>query len=386
MSPIVLRRWGLVMAGISVVSGVSALVLFATGDEGFSSEVLVFCWLLVSFTLTGAALVARRPEEPVGWLVALVGFLASLNVLADEVMEALVTAGVATPWPQIFYWLGGVGFFGWVTVLTCLLPLLFPDGRPPTPRWRWIAWIGVTGFVCLTVAGLPAALKLSPVQLFTGDELQPTNPILAVLNTLGVPLMLFGAVAALVSLVLRFRRSHGIERAQVKWFLLAVAVVAAGIVAEFTAQGSVVAEFLFLGLVLLPVSIAVAVFRYRLYDIDRLIRRTAGYTLVAVVLAGVYLAAVAAVGAVVGSTNSLAVAGATLAAAALFNPVRRRVQLWVDRRFDRTRYDAHSVVEQFSARLRDEVDLDGLTGDLTRLVGETLRPAAVSLVLVGEPA
>ena len=103
MSPIVLRRWGLVMAAISVVSGASALVLFATGDEGFSSEVLVFCWLLVSFTLTGAALVARRPEEPVGWLVALVGFLASLNVLADEVMEALVTAGVAAPWPQFFY-------------------------------------------------------------------------------------------------------------------------------------------------------------------------------------------------------------------------------------------------------------------------------------------
>jgi hypothetical protein len=196
-------------------------------------------------------------------------------------------------------------------------------------------------------------------------------------------MMLLGAVAALVSLVVRFRRSQGIERAQVKWFLLAVAVVAVGIVAEFTAQGSVVAEFLFLGLVLLPISIAVAVFRYRLYDIDRLIRRTAGYTLVAVVLAGVYLAAAAAVGAVMGSTNPLAVAAATLAAAALFNPVRRRVQHWVDRRFDRTRYDAHSVVEQFSVRLRDEVDLDGLTDDLTHIVGETLRPAAVSLVLVG---
>ncbi len=384
MSPAVRRRWGLVMAGISVVSGIAAFVLFATGDEGFSSEVLVFGWMLVSFTLTGAVLVARRPEEPVGWLVALVGLLAALNVLADEIMEALATAGVAAPWPQIFYWLGGVGFFGWVTVLTCLLPLLFPNGRPPTPRWRWIAWVGVTGFVFVAVAGLPAALELSPVQLFTGDELQPTSPILAVLNTVGVPMMLFGAVAALGSVIVRFRRSRGVEQAQVKWFLLAVAVVAAGIVAEFTAQGSVIAELLFLGLVLLPVSIAVAVFRYHLYDIDRLIRRTAGYTLVAAVLAGVYLASVALVGTVLGRTNPLAVAAATLAAAALFNPLRRRIQQWVDRRFDRTRYDAHKVVEEFSARLRDEVDLQGLTGDLTRLVGDTLRPAAVSLVLVGE--
>ena len=384
MSPAVRRRSGMVMAAISVVSGISAFVLFATGDEGFSSEVLVFGWMLVSFTLTGAVLVARRPEEPVGWLVALVGLLAALNVLADEIMEALATSGVAAPWPQIFYWLGGVGFFGWVTVLTCLLPLLFPNGRPPTPRWRWIAWVGVTGFVFLAVAGLTAALKLSPVELFTGDELQPTNPILAVLNTVGVPMMLFGAVAALGSVIVRFRRSQGVERAQVKWFLLAVAVVAAGIVAEFTAQGSAIAELLFLGLVLLPVSIAVAVFRYHLYDIDRLIRRTAGYTLVAAVLAGVYLASVALVGTVLGRTNPLAVAAATLAAAALFNPVRRRIQQWVDRRFDRTRYDAHKVVEEFSARLRDEVDLQGLTGGLTRLVSETLRPAEVSLVLVGE--
>jgi hypothetical protein len=120
------------------------------------------------------------------------------------------------------------------------------------------------------------------------------------------------------------------------------------------------------------------------YDIDRLIRRTASYTVVAVVLAGAYLAAAAAVGAVVGSSNPLAVAGATLVAAALFDPVRRRVQQWVNRRFDWTSYDAQMVVEQFSVTLRDEVDLAGLTGDLNRVVGETLRPAGVSLVLVGE--
>ncbi len=209
----------------------------------------------------------------------------------------------------------------------------------------------------------------------SAQALEPAGSVLLIVLFAGVPL-------GVLSVLLRYRKASGVERRQIKWLALAAVFSLPSWAIDLPGVLDQINEAV--AGVLLPAAMAVAIFRYRLYDIDRLISRTVSYGLVAAVLAAVDLGGVAALGAVVGSDNPLAVAGATLAAAALFTPVRRRVQGWVDRRFDRTRYDTSQVVSAFSERLRDEVDLEGLTGGLTRIVGETLRPAGVSMWLAGE--
>ena len=195
-------------------------------------------------------------------------------------------------------------------------------------------------------------------------------------------------IAAFVGAVGRFRRSSGIERQQIKVFAGALVVGLVGVMLNLVLYESgfeILANILFGSLVVvtLVTSIAVAVLRYRLYDFGLVIRRTVTYGLVSVVLAGVYVGSVLGLQGLLGSNDPLAVAASTLAAAALFQPVRRRVQRFVERRFDRSRYDAERVVDALSSRLRQEVDLDGLTTDLTAVVGQTLRPVTVSLWLRG---
>lgn len=203
----------------------------------------------------------------------------------------------------------------------------------------------------------------------------------------GMGLMVISVIAAFVGAVGRFRRSSGIERQQIKVFAGALVVGLVGVMLNLVLYESgfeILANILFaLVVVTLVTSIAVAVLRYRLYDFGLVIRRTVTYGLVSVVLAGVYVGSVLGLQGLLGSNDPLAIAASTLAAAALFQPVRRRVQRFVERRFDRSRYDAERVVDALSSRLRQEVDLDGLTTDLTAVVGQTLRPVTVSLWLRG---
>ena len=191
------------------------------------------------------------------------------------------------------------------------------------------------------------------------------------------------SLAGVISLVFRFRRAGAVQRQQIKW--LAWVGVVAVIFFAVTIPGDIpplLSSFINIGFVILVgTTLFIAVTRLGLYEIDRLISRTLAYTIVAVVIAGAYLGGIAALGAIVGRDNPLAVAGATLAAAALFTPVRRRVQSWVDRRFDRARYDSEQVVAGFSARLRDQVELDGLTADLEGVVNRTLRPTITGVWL-----
>ncbi len=193
-------------------------------------------------------------------------------------------------------------------------------------------------------------------------------------------------VVSVISLVVRFVRSGGLERRQIGWLLYAAAVfiVVVGTLDLLELNETLESILYGVSYLLLPVAIGIAIFRYRLYEIDRIVNRTVTYAVVVVALAAVYLGGVAALGALVGSENPLAVAAATLAAAALFTPVRRRVQGWVDRRFSRSKYDAQRVVEGFTAKLRDEVDLLGLSSELTRVVNVTLRPKGASLWLMDE--
>jgi hypothetical protein len=331
----------------------------------------------------GYLIVRRQPVNAVGWLAVVAGLSAPFEGFVSELTQYGLWQWGATALTMAAAWLA---LWGWIptSFSVPLLLLLYPDGRLPSPRWRpvlWLTW-AVVAFTLVVAAfaageiedfpGLVNPLGLTAVT----DAAQFAGPV--VFNALPV-LVLLGAA----SLIVRYRRSGPVERRQIKWLAWAGLVAVAFFF--FTVSGAVdlapwVRSLTNIGFVLLVGgAIFVAVTRHRLYDIDRLLSRTLTYAVVAAVLAGVYVAGALGLGVLVGESSPLAVAGATLAAAALFSPVRRRVQGWVDRRFDRGRYDAARVVEGFSARLRDEVELDGLTGDLSAVINQTLRPAAVSL-------
>jgi hypothetical protein len=286
-----------------------------------------------------------------------------------------------------------LGTVAWLGALLGLLPfliLLLPTGRLPSRRWRPVAW--TTGIV---VSLYLTARLLTPGPVSRG---LPANPL--GVEPAGAPLQLVQAIAgvaapvlalsALASLVLRFRRARGDERQQLKWFTFVIAAdlaliptLAPVVEREAPLLGELV---LFPALVsMIPISIGVAVLKYRLYDIDRLINRTLVYGLLTALLALVYAGLVLVLGQLFGGIGteppSWAVAGATLAVAALFQPARRRIQQTVDRRFNRRKYDAAKTVDAFSARLRDEVDLDTLSAELLTVVDQTMQPTTASLWL-----
>jgi hypothetical protein len=260
--------------------------------------------------------------------------------------------------------------------------LLFPTGRSLSPRWRPVTWLAVGLVVAYTVAA-----ALSPSLQLDGRTI--ANPIgvagmeqdRGLLGAVLSGLLLVVLAAAIVSLIMRFRRSQGVERQQLKWFTYAGALV---LLAPLS--NGLIGNVSYVPLLALPVAVGVAVLRYRLYDIDRLINRTLVYGLLTALLAGVYTGLVLVLGQLFGAgvgrdPPSWAVAGATLAAASLFQPARRRIQAVVDRRFNRRKYNAAKTVEAFSARLRDEVDLDALSAELLGVVEQTMQPTRASLWL-----
>jgi hypothetical protein len=258
---------------------------------------------------------------------------------------------------------------------------LFPTGRSLSPRWRLVTWLAVGLVVAYTVSG-----ALNPSLQLDGRAI--ANPIgvagmgldRGFLGAVLSDLLLLVFAAAIVSLVVRFRRSRGVERQQLKWFTYSGALV---LVAPLS--NSLIGNVSYVLVLALPAAVGVAVLRYRLYDIDRLINRTLVYGLLTALLAGIYGGTVLVFGQVFGGVGrdppSLVVAGATMAAAALFQPARRRIQAMVDRHFNRRKYDAAKTVEAFSARLRDEVDLDALSAELLAVVDQTIQPARASLWL-----
>lgn len=375
-------------------TGQSAMVT-AEGEVG----ILPFTAVFFAFPAVGYVIARRQPSHVIGWLLLLVGLIWNARAfLFDSYLPwALVVHPGSLPAAT---WIAGLAFPLWIPAvgLPCtLLILLFPDGRLPPFGWRPLAWASAGTITGLYLAGVvrPGPVEQAPVPRlhnpFALDVLLPVRPALDALVLL-LPVCM---VACAVALVLRFRRSHGIERLQVKWLAASAAVVGCGYLVLMTTGAyaaladrgpsprwvDVLSEAVFFSFVLIPAAVGIAVLKHGLYGIDRLISRTVSYVCMTGILLAVYLGVVALVSTLTPSNNSIAVAASTLAVAALFGPLRRRIQTRVDRRFNRSRYDAERTLESFSRRLRDEVDLDHVRADLMIVVRDSLQPESAGLWL-----
>jgi hypothetical protein len=341
---------------------------------------------LVSAVTVGAVLASRRPGHPVGWLLLWYGVLSDAGGLA----EAYADYG-AVARPGSLAAAGSVALYAPPTtiaafVLLGFVLLLTPTGSLPTPGWRWWARLAVSAPVVslLTVVTAPA-IDRRYQSIDNPLDLRNLHGVRLAANNLALAVTLFAFLTAAGSLVVRFRRARGTERQQLRWVALAAAVVAVLAVVSLAAWAAGSPDALGwaagVSVAVLPLGIGAAVLRYRLYDIDRIISRTLAYGLLTLLLGGGYAAVVLGLGELLGRDSSLAVAAATLAVAAGFQPARRRIQRLVERRFNRRRYDAAQTIQGFSERLRQQVDLDSLTAELLGVVDQTMQPARASLWL-----
>ncbi len=335
-------------------------------------------------------LVARRqPRNPIGWLLLLVpvGVLASIDAGPYSVL--VYRDGHHLPFGAAALLLQSAYFFVLFIALPVVL-LLFPDGTLPSPRWRWVLWCYLTLSIGLVAAAeisvLIAGLRMDASGGVAAID-HPSGPTawLAHIGAILLPLAGFWLVFV-GRLALSWRRASGDRRQQLKWLMTGCAAAVIGfivsnVVPVLDPAGTAVG----VGLVL-PVCMGMAILRYRLYDIDRIISRTLAYALVTATLAGLYAGLVLLATQVLGLTSQVAVAAATLAAAALFSPLRRRVQHRVDRRFNRARYDADNTVGAFAARLQDATDPDAVRSDLIDTVHQALEPSQIALWLTGRPS
>lgn len=344
------------------------------------------------FAAVGAVILTRRPGHRMGWFCLALGFAST----GDEFLRALLTA---EPLPSTQSWvapavlvsdvLGNLAFTGFAI----FLPLLFPDGDVPSPRWRWVLWSGA-GLIGTSV--VTSLLTAGPLHVWVGDEevvavarnplgMSPfgvgLEPITDAISALAMAYF----IAGLAALITRFRRDL-VARRQIKWillgFLAAVGSVLLTAVPGLQDVGNVLSSLAF---AVVPVTIGVAITRYRLFEVDRLLSRTVSYLVVVLVLVGLYAGSVLGLSsvarAVTGESGDVVVALSTLAVAAAFQPVRRRVQSTVDRRFNRRRYDANRTLDAFGRSLRDELDGEAIAAALGRAAGRSLQPQGLSVLL-----
>ena len=345
---------------------------------------IYFFWLFLTVTamgysVIGAIIASRLPNQPIGWICCAIGFIAAVDHFAGEyAVYAVLARSEALPGSQAMLWLQSWLWMLFVGLLVFLL-LLFPTGRLPSSRWRPFAWVSVA---MISVAVIWSSI-ISP-------DVRPDAPP----SPVQLSVMLLGLVAA-ASVVVGRRGARGVERQQIKWLLYAGAIFFVG--PTFQISVSYVARVegswalwvgSFLGVVSglgVPVAIGFAILRYRLYDIDRIINRTLVYGSLTATLIALYFGVIVVLQRLfvllTGQQSTLAVVASTLLIAALFTPLRRRIQGFIDRRFYRSKYDARKTLEAFSAQLRDETDLDALSDDLLGVVRETMQPAHVSLWL-----
>jgi hypothetical protein len=375
------------VCGLTLALDACALALAAL-NRGDVQEV-TFPFAITVSAVVGGLVASRRPKNPVGWYFlgsaacfALVGVANGYATYGPITAPGALLGARAVAWLLSWLWLPGV------MLLLCFLPLYFPDGRLLSHRWRWVVWLAlffsVTGAIYL--AFRPGEMQSTGIINPLGIE--ALLPVLGLLDTLtGVPYfpILFASVA---SLVVRFRRSGSVERQQIKWLAFAALVIPVWFLTNAPIEAAAPSLFLLIDSLIfagIPVAAGIAILRYRLYDIDVVINRTLVYGSLTASLALVYLGSIvllqALFRALTGQESQLAVVVSTLAIAALFNPLRRRIQAFIDRRFYRRKYDAAKTLQAFSARLREETDLGTLSEDLVGVVRETMQPTHAALWL-----
>jgi len=336
----------------------------------------------VCLALTGGLIAVRRPGNRVGWLLLVPGLCYALIQIGSGYGQGIVYAGwppLDLAWPAV--WLI---MWSWVPALgsiCLLLPLLFPTGHLPSPRWRLVGVLAFGSIGAVTVITAIAVVPAVDDVMMGATGETPTPAWLA--PYMNVALLLAGVslVLCIASVFVRFHRAKGVERQQLKWFAAGGVALALGVVASFpTAWWT--ALLALLGLFVFIACIGVAILRYRLFDLGRVVSRLLAYGAVTALLVGGYAVVVVGVGSLLGRTGSpVLIAGATLAVAALFGPVRRRVQIAVDRRFNRRRYDAQRALGEFAAGLRDETALEEVQSQLLGAVRTTVQPASASVWL-----
>jgi len=333
----------------------------------------------VSAATVGLVLGSRRPRHPVGWLLLAVAvFLGADGVTAAYAPYGLLVRPGALPaagWVAVYY-----PTFA-MAALVCLsfVLLLTPTGSLPSPRWRWWAWVAAAAppanLLVVTLAPKPSASRYQALE--SPFDFDAYSGVVLGAHRVAAAVTVLALVVGAGSLVVRFRRARGTERLQLRWVALAAVLV--GLLAVVGVAADTMATQI--GIALLPVAIGAAILRYRLYDLDHIISRGLAYGALTLLLATGYVAVVLLLGGLLGRESSVSVAVATLAMAGLFQPARRRIQEAVDRRFNRRRYNATQTIEAFSARVRQDVDLESLTADLLAVVDQTMQPAQESLWL-----
>ena len=370
------------------------IVLLLRSDTPIYYYWLETSMVAVGYSTVGTIVASRLPESPIGWLFCAIGFsFAVVHFSAEYASYDLLAPSRSLPVGEAFAWLTSwVGIFG--LGLVVFLDLLFPNGRLPSARWRWFAWF-------TAIALLPAVIlsALSPGLIISSTL---DNP----LGVEGLPDVLRAIEAFMYALIVvgtssmlaRLRHAGTIERQQIKWFAYATVVVISGVILKNTIYPAVGVTWVWwvgliltaVGVVSSPIAMGVAIFRYRLYEIDTLINRTLVYGSLTATLVALYFVGIVVLQSLfvvlIGEKSTLAVVASTLVIAALFTPFRRRIQAVVDRRFYRRKYDARKTLESFSTQLRNETDLKALSDDLVEVVRETMQPAHVSLWLRPETA
>jgi hypothetical protein len=385
-----LLAWLVFLATFACLAGGLVVTLLVTRplttdavvDGAFDGAI----WLL--FATVGLVLTLRRPANPIGWLYAAAGLVWTLYIPWDPWVDQLLRSGRPLPPAARLAALAGDSLWAVGITLAITLPLLLlPDGRLRSPRWRPVAIAAIAG-TAMSVVGW--SLAPEPMTQTLRPVAKPfplhgvAGAVAGTVSWIGWGMLFACVPAAAACVVLRFRTSRGTERQQLRWVVAGAAVAGAAplVLLPLGLSGLVPEDAFAIPLLLsVPMAIAVAVLRYRLWDLDRLVSRTVTYALVTALLVIPYLLILPAATRLAGSSGSLAVAAATLAAAALFQPLRRRVQDLVDRRFNRRRYDAARTVDAFAVRLRDQVDLGALHTELLAVVDQTMQPTQAHLWL-----
>jgi hypothetical protein len=360
--------------------------VLSSATAGLGPSAAAATAVVAAFGVLGVLVTSRHPCNPIGWLFCGVAVTGSLMSLSRGVAELWLDGNGVPDWiGETAAWYGDISWILVILPAATFLLLLFPDGRLPSQRWRAVAWCAGAGIALLFVAdGFDASALADYPEL--DNPYGVDSPALDALIGIAALALAVAMVGSPLSLVLRFRRAGRVGRQQIKWLALAGAVAAVTFVialAGYDLWGSEVSDgAIMVSVLMIPVAAGVAILRHRLYDIDVVINRTLVYGALTATLAGAYLAGVLLLQLALSpltEDSGLAIAGSTLAVAALFRPARARIQHAVDRRFFRRRYDAARTLEAFGLRLRDEVDLEALGGELRAVVADTMQPVHVSL-------